>query len=66
MPTKYLKNNTDKNIEGVEITDDDGTKYKMDIPLGEVLKFTSPGLFNNVKDTINKKVIECDQNGNPI
>lgn len=60
---KYIKNNTSKNIDGVEFDYND-THYKMDIPVGEIVPVLDKDMIKAIEDAVNKIVVECDEEGN--
>lgn len=62
---KYIKNITNKDIEGIEV-DYEGVHHKLDIPIGEIVPVKDNGMVKAIKDVVNKLVIKCDVNGNEL
>jgi len=65
--SKYVKNLTDHDIR-VD-TFYKGVPHRFDIPVGEMTKLEwaeDDQPFKNILKNINRKVVECDEDGNEI
>ena len=67
MATKYVKNVTDQNIQ--ENANYKGIMRRFDVPRGEICKLEwgeDDQPFANLLKNMNRRVVECDEEGNEI